>query len=220
MIAILLAAGCASGGGAAAGSPAPGASASGYGVASNPAPVSMSEFEAIYEQRIAETRVVLSEADVTFMTQMIGHHAQAIEMSKLAPTHGANPSIQIMAARIINAQADEIALMQDWLRVRDLPLPDEAAGGHHHHGGGAMFGMLTPEQYAQLEAARGEEFDRLFLTFMIQHHTGAVGMVEELFATNGAAQDEEVFKFASDTLADQGSEVDRMEKMLEAMSGR
>lgn len=219
LVVVMAIAGCASGGGPGSAGSGPAAlNESGYGVASNPAPVAVSDFEAIYHERIAATRVVLSEADVNFMTQMIGHHAQAIVMSEMAPTHGANPSILIMAARIINAQTDEIALMSDWLAVRGLPAPDMSEAAHHHHGSENMFGMLTDEQLAELDAARGAEFDRLFLTYMIQHHNGAVGMVEELFATDGAAQDEEVFKFASDTLADQGSEVDRMESMLEALS--
>jgi uncharacterized protein (DUF305 family) len=227
--AALLAAGltaCA-GASASAGSPAPGspspqtAAATPASVAAQspdaPATVALDDFERLYRERISQSQVVRSPADVAFMTRMIGHHTQAIRMSQLAPTHGANASIQTMAARIINAQTDEINLMRAWLSARGQPLPDEGDATHQHHEMDAMPGMLTPEQYLQLEAARGEEFDRLFLTFMIQHHRGAVQMVEELFSTDGAAQDEEVFKFASDTLADQGSEVARMNRMLESM---
>ncbi len=83
-----------------------------------------------------------------------------------------------------------------------------------------MPGMLTPAQMSQLEAARGPEFDRLFLTFMIQHHRGAVAMVKQLFGTPGAAQDETVFKFANDVNVDQTTEIARMERMLAALPGR
>ncbi|MBW3572659.1 MAG: DUF305 domain-containing protein, partial [Gemmatimonadetes bacterium] len=153
-----------------------------------------------------------TEADVRFMSGMIGHHAQAIEVARLAPTHGASPAVRTLAARIINAQEDEIATMQQWLRDRGQPVPD-AAHAHHH----LMPGMLTPEQVRQLEQARGADFDRLFLTLMIQHHRGAVQMVSELFGSYGAAQDETVFKFASDVNVDQTTEIDRMQRMLEGM---
>lgn len=163
-------------------------------------------------------------ADVAFMQGMIHHHAQAVVMSGWAPTHGASESLQIMAARIINAQDDEIALMERWLRTRGEPVPDLEAGGGHamghgdmhgeDDGGAAMPGMLTDEQMANLEAARGEEFDRLFLTYMIQHHQGALTMVEELVATPGGAREQTTFKLASDIGADQHSEVVRMQTML------
>jgi uncharacterized protein (DUF305 family) len=160
-----------------------------------------------------------TQADVHFMSAMIGHHAQAIEMARLAPTHGASPSIRTLAERIINAQHDEIATMQRWLRDRGQPVPDpeHAAMDMAEHGAGhdgLMPGMLTPEQMARLEAASGTEFDRLFLTFMIQHHRGATEMVSRLFGSWGAAQDETVFKFASDVNVDQTTEIDRMQRML------
>jgi uncharacterized protein (DUF305 family) len=162
-----------------------------------------------------------TRADIDFMTHMIGHHAQAIEMAGLAPTHGAGSSIQVLAERIINAQQDEIATMQRWLRERNLPLPDPAGAARDHGGHGAhemlMPGMLTPEQMRQLDAARGSEFDRLFLTFMIQHHEGAVTMVRQLFGSAGAAQEDTIFKFASDVSVDQTTEVARMRRMLAAM---
>jgi uncharacterized protein (DUF305 family) len=155
------------------------------------------------------------------MTHMIGHHAQAIEMAHLAPTHGASPSIRVLAERIINAQQDEIATMERWLRDRSLPLPGPADAANDHGGQGAhrmlMPGMLTPEQMGQLGAARGAEFDRLFLTFMIQHHEGAVTMVRQLFGSAGAAQEDTIFKFASDVSVDQTTEVARMRRMLAAM---
>jgi uncharacterized protein (DUF305 family) len=157
-----------------------------------------------------------TEADVRFMSSMIGHHAQAVEVAQMAPTHGASPSVQRLAARIIGAQEDEIATMRQWLRDRGQPVP-EAHAGHHAHDDALMPGMLTPEQIARLDAARGADFDRLFLTFMIQHHRGAVSMVEQLFGSYGAGQDETVFKFASDVNVDQATEIDRMQRMLEEL---
>ena len=158
-----------------------------------------------------------TEADVEFMSSMIGHHAQAVQMSQLAPSRASSPAVQRLAARIINAQQDEIAAMQLWLADRGQPVPQPGAamdhGAHHDHGA-AMPGMLTPEQMAQLEAARGDEFDRLFLSLMIQHHRGATSMVQRLFSSHGAAQDETVFKFASDVNVDQITEIERMQRML------
>ena len=156
-------------------------------------------------------------ADVQFMSMMIGHHAQAIVMSRLAPTHAASATIQTLAARIINAQQDEISIMQTWLRERGQPAPEATAalksamtGEHAAH----MTGMLTEAQLKELDAARGQEFDRLFLTYMIQHHKGAVTMVNDLFASYGAAQDDTVFKLASDINAEQTTEIARMQRML------
>ena len=159
-----------------------------------------------------------TEADIRFMTDMIGHHSQAITMSGWAPSHGADASIQILAARIVNAQQDEIATMRQWLSERNQPVPEPDSGmaGHQMHPM-LMPGMLTPEQMQQLDQARGPAFDRLFLTSMIQHHRGAVSMVEALFATPGAARDETVFKFANDVNVDQSTEIARMETMLAAL---
>ena len=154
-------------------------------------------------------RYPFTEADVQFVTGMISHHAQAIVMAEWAPTHGAGQSIRTLCERIINAQADEIALMRDWLRDRNQPVPEPTL--HHQV---MMPGMLTHEQMTQLDQARGGEFDRLFLTFMIQHHQGAVTMVERLLGSPGAAQDEDVYKLASDIFADQTTEIERMSKML------
>ena len=178
-----------------------------------------SEAAAIARARADSVRLPYTAADIRFMTNMIGHHAQALEMAKLAPTHGASPQVQTLAARIINAQRDEIRLMQSWLRHRRQPVPDPSADGlHAGHGAGQhgamMPGMLSHEQMLRLDAARGHEFDRLFLTFMIQHHRGAVSMVDELFGTPGAAQDEAAFRFASDVQVDQRTEIARMERML------
>jgi uncharacterized protein (DUF305 family) len=159
------------------------------------------------------------QADVDFMSHMIGHHAQALVMAGWAPSHGASPSVRTLAGRIINGQQDEIASMQRWLRDRAKPVPEAqpsgmkmTMGGHEHMM--LMPGMLTQDQMKELDQARGPEFDRLFLTYMIQHHRGAVTMVTGLFATNGAAQDETVFKFANDVNVDQSTEIARMERML------
>lgn len=163
------------------------------------------------------------EADVRFMTGMIHHHAQALLMSSWAPDRAASPSIETLAARITNAQRDEIGLMQRWLRDRDRPVPEVGPEGrmpapmdHDMH----MAGMLDREQLDALSSAEGREFDRLYLTYMIQHHQGAVTMVHELFATDGAALDDSVFKIASDIQVDQRSEIARMQRMLEAMGPR
>jgi uncharacterized protein (DUF305 family) len=159
------------------------------------------------------------------MSRMIGHHAQAIVISRWAPTHGAGASVRTLAERIINAQQDEIATMQQWLRDRRQPVPDAQHTGMKMTMNGVehemlMPGMLTETQMKQLDAARGPEFDRLFLSLMIQHHRGAVTMVEELFGTYGAAQDETVFKLASDVNVDQITEIERMETMLAALTPR
>jgi uncharacterized protein (DUF305 family) len=180
-----------------------------------------SEAAAIAKARADSARYPYTAADVHFMTGMIGHHAQAIVMSELAPTHGANPSVRTLAERIINAQRDEIASMQQWLRDRlqTVPEPDTMGmqmtmtmGGAEHEM--LMPGMLTDAQMKQLDEARGPEFDSLFLRFMIQHHRGAVTMVKQLFDTYGAGQDQIIFKVASDVNTDQNTEIARMEKML------
>jgi len=153
---------------------------------------------------------------------MIGHHAQALVMAGWAPSHGASPTIQTLSARIINAQKDEIASLQNWLRDRGLPVPEAKPGPMRMTMNGVehemlMAGMLTDAQMKELDAARGPEFDRLFLRYMIQHHDGAVSMVKELFDTPGAAQDPSVFKLATDVSADQTTEIARMQKMLATM---
>ncbi len=181
------------------------------------------ELEALYRARTDSARMRFTEADVHFMTGMIGHHGQALVMAALAPTHGASPAIQTLAARIINAQKDEIASMERWLRDRGQTVPELEITGTTLKVHGAehalhMPGMLTPEQIEELDAARGPEFDRLFLTYMIQHHQGAVTMVLDLFATDGAGQDEAAFKLASDIQVDQATEIARMKLMLESLT--
>ena len=160
-----------------------------------------------------------SDADVAFMTGMIPHHAQAVIMAGWAPTHGARHDVAVLCERIVVAQRDEISLMQNWLRDRGLPVPDASStrmkmsmGGMEHDM--LMPGMLTDEEMAALDRARGPEFDRLFLEGMIRHHQGAIDMVDTLFDSYGAAQDEMIFKFANDVFADQSTEIDRMKQML------
>jgi len=198
------------------------AGGSGAETAPSPGTNSTAELEALYRARTDSARMRFTEADVRFMTGMIGHHGQALVMSEMAPSQGASPSVQTLAARIINAQKDEIATMQGWLRDRGQPAPEVHVmgttlmvdGGHAMH----MPGMLTPDQIQELDEARGPEFDRLFLTYMIRHHQGAVTMVLDLFATDGAAQGEATFKLASDIQVDQTTEINRMKLMLELLS--
>jgi len=165
-------------------------------------------------------RLPYTDADVDFMAGMIPHHAQAVVMAGWAPSHGARKDVAIFCERIVVGQSDEIAMMQQWLRDRGQTVPDAKSTRHRMKMNGVehdmlMPGMLTDEEMAALDRARGPEFDRLFLTGMIRHHQGAIDMVDVLFKSYGAAQDETVFKFASDVYADQSIEIDRMHEMLE-----
>jgi uncharacterized protein (DUF305 family) len=166
-------------------------------------------------------------ADVKFMQDMITHHAQAIVMTSLASTHAARPNVKILAGRIAVSQQDEIAFMQRWLRERNERVPQidvrHDMAGHQMGSPGAsgselMPGMLTAAQMTELSTARGPEFDRLFLTFMIRHHEGALRMVDRLFSSHGAAQESNVFQFASDVEIDQNTEIEHMRGMLRALS--
>src|SRR6266498_1192034 len=160
-------------------------------------------------------------ADVHFVAGMIGHHAQAIQMAGWAPSHGASPAVRALCERIVVAQTDEIVFAQRWLREHNEPVPPADPRGHVMPGMDQpmlMPGMLTPAQMVQLDSARGPEFDRLFLTFMIQHHQGAILMVNQLFASPGGGEEEIVFRFASDVYADQTTEIDRMSRMLLALN--
>ena len=231
--------------------------------ATRPDSARTAELEAIFQARRDSARMRFTAADVDFMTGMIHHHAQAVVMSRLAPSHGASPSIQTLAARIINSQLDEIETMETWLQDRGQPVPEtgleenslaahgpeqaeqiacevvepgeEVGHAEHmehdaglagqmahaadstHAAGHLMPGMLTPEQMCELDQAQGPEFDRLFLTYMIQHHSGALTMVDDLFAADGAAQGAATFKLASDIQVDQRTEIARMERMLSAL---
>ena len=160
-----------------------------------------------------------SDADVDFMSGMIPHHAQAVIMAGWAPTHGARSDVAILCERIVVGQRDEIAMMQGWLRDRGLEVPDATNTKQKMKMGDMvhemlMPGMLTDEEMVALDKSRGPEFDRLFLEGMIRHHQGAIDMVNVLFKSYGAAQDETVFKFANDVYADQGIEIAKMHEML------
>ncbi|MEX2465534.1 MAG: DUF305 domain-containing protein [Gemmatimonadota bacterium] len=172
-----------------------------------------------------------TDADVAFMQGMIHHHAQALEMTALISERTTNRAIHQMGLRMEISQADEIAIMERWLRDRDLEVPEwgVASGEDHaaHHEAGhemmedsddhaMMPGMLTPAQMAQLEAAEGRDFDRLFLELMIQHHEGAIDMVLDLYNSAGSAQESVVFQFASEIDADQTIEIRRMRELLQA----
>ncbi len=244
-----------------------------------------SDLEELYWSRIESSRMSFVRADIDFMTDMISHHSQALIMSNLAPKNDASRAVQTLASRIHNAQQDEIATMQKWLRDRNQPVPkvhidglmlmvtiedesgemdhglmdhglmdheamdhdrmdheamdhesmghqsgqngdkesdgemestDHDMSGHsmNHHD---MPGMLTQAQLEELAAAKGLEFDRKFLTFMIEHHLGAVFMVNELFGADGAANDNEIFDLASGIHAEQITEIERMKQMLEEL---
>lgn len=166
-----------------------------------------------------------TEADVHFMAGMISHHAQAIQMAHLSPTRAGSNGLRVLSARIINAQQDEIALLQQWLADRNQPVPEAKpvpmkmmVNGMEHEM--LMPGMLSDEQMKELELASGAGYDRLFLTYMIQHHEGALTMVNQLNGTEGAGQDDTVFKMASDIFADQSTEVERMKSMLSTLPQR
>jgi uncharacterized protein (DUF305 family) len=158
------------------------------------------------------SQVQYTGADIKFMQGMIGHHAQAVEMVALVPQRSASDAVRKLAQRIDVSQQDEMKMMREWLRARSQQIPDPRA--HHMMGTTLMPGMLTPEEMARLAAATGAEFDRLFLEGMIKHHSGAITMVHELFATEGAGQTPEIFSYASDVDADQRMEIDRMDSML------
>lgn len=235
--------------------------------------LSPEELEKLYWDRIEEKLSIYTDDDVKFMEDMIIHHAQALVMSRFAPINDASEEVQVLAARIINAQLDEIKIMQRWLLDRGLEAPSveydgiesvitmlqpakESDGGHmsdpsmdkedammmhgdmedmdhesenhsEHEGmdhesmdhsmhmdHSDMVGMLSMEQLAELRDAEGPLFDELYLEYMIQHHNGAVVMVEELFSYDGAAQGVQTYKLASDIQVDQRSEIARMQRML------
>lgn len=151
-------------------------------------------------------------ADTAFMQGMIGHHAQALEMTKLIAERSESEDLRMLGLRIDVSQEDEIKMMRRWLEKRGEDVPDPA---QHMHGE-LMPGMLSAAQMVELEAATGAEFERLFLRYMIQHHQGALTMVQHLLAQPGAGQQSEIFAFASDVDADQSMEIQRMGAMLAA----
>lgn len=247
-----------------------------------------SDLEALFFKRVQESKMRFIQADVDFMTHMIPHHSQALIMSRLAPENNAGTQVQKLAARIINAQRDEIRTMQTWLRDRGQPVPivhidglnmtvemempkepmahgsdhgtmdhasmdhskhvdaskksdhsmhqkseEKAASSHDGHNmsgheasnesgmdhgamdHSTMMGMLTQEQLEHLASVKGVEFDKAFLTYMIGHHEGAVYMVNEMFAADGAGNDEDAYRLAADIYAEQVTEIAMMKLMLQ-----
>ncbi len=160
-----------------------------------------------------------SAADVSFMQGMIMHHSQAVEMTELLRTRTRNPKLQALGKRISISQSDEMRFMKQWLEDRGMPVMPAHDMSHMDHmkmGSMNMMmpGMLTPEQMQALGKANGSRFDYLFLTGMIQHHTGALVMVQELFNTVGAGQDNVLFDFATDVDNTQTAEINIMQGML------
>jgi uncharacterized protein (DUF305 family) len=154
------------------------------------------------------------------MQHMIVHHAQAVEMTALIDSHTENQKLRTLGARISRSQADEIKFMKRWLTARgestSMPMhnmhnmPGMDMSNHEM----LMPGMLTAKQMDALRNAKGAEFDRLFLTGMIQHHNGALDMVKDLFDTAGSGQDAELFNFATDVDTGQRAEIKIMQTML------
>jgi uncharacterized protein (DUF305 family) len=170
----------------------------------------------------ASTRATLpprAQADVEFMQGMIMHHSQAVEMTALIASHTENKDLGSLGAKISSSQSDEIKFMQRWLAARgestSMAAPGMPGMEMSHAPMTLMPGMLTPEQMEALRKAKGAEFDRLFLTGMIQHHNGALIMVKDLFDTAGAGQDAELFNFATDVDTGQRAEIKIMQTMLE-----
>jgi uncharacterized protein (DUF305 family) len=163
-----------------------------------------------------------SQADVEFMQGMIMHHAQAVEMTALIPSHTENKDLRSLGARISSSQSDEIKFMQRWLAARgeslSMATPGMPGMDMSRQPMALMPGMLSPEQMEALRKAKGAEFDHLFLTGMIQHHDGALTMVKDLFETAGAGQDAEIFDFATDADNTQRAEIRIMQSMLEKKS--
>jgi uncharacterized protein (DUF305 family) len=189
------------------------------GIAQGASTPSPSDIAAMAKAKADSVNRPYTRPDIDFMRGMIAHHAQALIMAGWAQSHGAGSSVQTLCSRILNAQKDEINIMQTWLRDRGQPVPEAKAvpmkmmmNGMEHEM--LMPGMLTDDQLKQLDAARGVEFDKLFLRDMIQHHQGAVSMVEALLSHDGAAQDELVFKLTNDIHVDQTTEIARMQRML------
>jgi len=150
-----------------------------------------------------------TKADVEFMQGMIAHHAQAVVMSRMAKSHGANPQVLRLSSKIDQSQVPEIRIMQDWLKRNEQFAPDTSSWRHM-----TMAGMLTPAQMQELQAAKGVDFDRAYLDYMIHHHVGALKMVEDLFASPLSGQEVDVNVFANDVVTVQTAEIGIMQKLL------
>ena len=153
-------------------------------------------------------------ADVEFMHGMLAHHAQALEMTALVDGRSDDASIARLAGRIDASQLSEMTRMRQWLETRGLTAAAESHAGHRAEGAALMPGMITPDELRRLASASGARFDQMFLEYMIRHHEGALTMVETLFATDGAGQEPELFRLASDIDADQRAEIARMRRLL------
>jgi uncharacterized protein (DUF305 family) len=222
---------------ACAGRSSPGRTADTAAPAEEPTPArTTAELEALYRARVDSARARVSDSDARFMRDMIAHHAQALVMARLAADRRAGPSVRRLAERIENAQSDEIALMQQWLRDRGRTVPgvdtsivaltagaaagvggtDRPHAGHTGHGTdtSGMPGMLSAEQLQALVLASGSEFDRLFLLYMTQHHRGALEMVQQLLRTPNPARDPTVSMLANEINADQTIEIALMLRLL------
>ena len=160
----------------------------------------------------------LSSADVDFMQGMVMHHGQAVEMTALIPSHTQNPAVRELGAKISLSQTDEMKFMKRWLTVRNQPIDMSMPGmpdmDMHGNEMPLMPGMLSPKQMQALRSAKGAQFDHLFLTGMIQHHTGALTMVDQLFKSPGAGQDADLFDFATDVDNTQRAEIRIMQNLL------
>jgi len=156
-----------------------------------------------------------TKADVEFMQGMIAHHAQAVVMSRLAESRGANPQVLKLSKKIDQSQVPEIQIMQDWLRRNNQFVPDTSSWRHM-----TMAGMLTPAQMQELEAAKGVDFDRAYLDYMIQHHVGALKMVDDLFAAPLAGQEVDVNVFANDVVTVQTAEIGIMQRLLKQLPAK
>jgi uncharacterized protein (DUF305 family) len=171
----------------------------------------------------ARAALAFTQADVDFMNGMIPHHAQAVIMCSWAPTHGARSDVVKLCERIHISQLDEIRMMRRWLADRNLPVPDSLSTKHVMKMGDMTHemlapGMLTDEQMAALDQARGARFDLLLVQGMIGHHEGAIAMVTELYKHPGAGEEDTMFRFASDVVADQSAEIERLQRMLETIA--
>jgi uncharacterized protein (DUF305 family) len=170
----------------------------------------------------SSTRATLPErspADIAFMQGMIMHHMQAVEMTALIASHTGNKDVRSLGARISSSQSDEIKFMRRWLAARgqslSMPPPEKMDMAMPGQPMALMPGMLTAEQMDALRNAKDANFDHLFLTGMIQHHDGALTMVQDLFDTPGAGQDADVFNFATDADNTQRAEIRIMQSMLQ-----
>lgn len=180
-----------------------------------PAPAPVAEPAPAHHGAVAadSARRGYTSADVRFMHHMLMHHEQALAMTALVPARSNRPEVRLLSERIEVSQRDEIALMRQWLRQRGEQVPN--AGGHDT----TMPGMLTADEMAQLTATTSPAFDRLFLHYMIRHHEGALTMLTELFASPGAGQEPEIYRFATDIDADQRAEIARMQSLLTTLGG-